>query len=671
MRILVLFFIISMFDTQFIYSQSENLDSLASQVEKMSNKDTSKIKLMYQVGGKYLQRDPRKSNNYGRLSLELSKKINYKYGIGLSSKLIADVFLMTSEYDSANHYYKKGISIFKEVNDFELLHKSYNNYGISLYYLGRYNESLVLYQNHLNSFTNTLDSALLIGTYGNIGLINFAKGNFKKALDNYFLVLRLEVKYDSSRRIGQAFENIGETYLSLGNYDLAEVYANKSLTEYKKHSELVHYISALNLVGKILLIKEDLDKSLACFEEVIYISEELKEVARKGIAKHQIGLIYEKQKKINEAISSLLESQLIFKQTGSTKEEAEVLLSLGGIFFKNLNNHNQTENYLQQSRKLSKRIGARDIQMKALYTLSMLKKKQNQFKNSLKYFETFSTLKDSLFNEEKSRQIVEIQNKYEAERKEKLIHQQNLRISNQESKLLKNTSSNRAIVFGFSSVIFLLTASIGSLLIKHKYDSLKNSELLLTSKVATLKNQLSPHFLFNSLNVLSSLINKNHEKADNFIFELSKLYRYILDNIDRPLVVNKDEVTFTKSFFEILKMRFGDKINLKISLDNDVLENHCVPPMTLQLLIENAVKHNRISTENPLELEITKKNDKYILIKNNLHKKEKVNSTKLGLKNLKFMYSHLFHKEIIIIEDSVFFYAFIPLIKTPHDHTNN
>lgn len=177
----------------------------------------------------------------------------------------------------------------------------------------------------------------------------------------------------------------------------------------------------------------------------------------------------------------------------------------------------------------------------------------------------------------------------------------------------------------------------------------------------SLRSQVNPHFLFNSLNTLSSLVYDNQEKAELFIRELSDVYRYILENRENELIKLEKELLVAKSYIYLNQIRFGEnlKVNINIQEQSDQI---MIAPLTLQLLIENAIKHNVISEKKPLFLSI-QKNENYLVVKNNLQKKEsKDYSSGLGLKNIKSRYSFLSEKEVGIFEDEKEFVVKIPLI---------
>jgi len=173
---------------------------------------------------------------------------------------------------------------------------------------------------------------------------------------------------------------------------------------------------------------------------------------------------------------------------------------------------------------------------------------------------------------------------------------------------------------------------------KSKSEELEKENTLI--RFETLKSQLNPHFLFNSLNVLSSLIKSEPEKAQNFVDEFSSVYRYTLDVIEKPVVEFKEELEYARSFLFLQKIRFGEALIVEINVDASKL-HLLVPPLALQTLLENAFKHNRVSSNSPLQIKIYDK-ENLIVVQNNLQLKlNSVESKGIGLSNLQKRYELL------------------------------
>jgi len=184
---------------------------------------------------------------------------------------------------------------------------------------------------------------------------------------------------------------------------------------------------------------------------------------------------------------------------------------------------------------------------------------------------------------------------------------------------------------------------------------------MLQYKYESLQNQINPHFLFNSFNVLSDLVYEDQNKAIAFIRQLSQLFRYVLDSRDRELVTIKEEMEFIEAFSYLLQTRFEDKLIIKQEFE--AREDEMIVPMTLQLLIENCVKHNEISASQPLTVQIMRKGE-YLKVENNLQLKSAgLDSKKTGLSNIRQQFKYFTDKEIVFTETDRSYSVEVPVIK--------
>ncbi|MCF8715173.1 2TM domain-containing protein [Joostella atrarenae] len=182
-----------------------------------------------------------------------------------------------------------------------------------------------------------------------------------------------------------------------------------------------------------------------------------------------------------------------------------------------------------------------------------------------------------------------------------------------------------------------------------------------TAQFDALKNQLDPHFLFNSLNVLTSLIEENPKGAQKFTTSLSKVYRYVLEQKSKELVTVAEEITFAQTYIDLLRMRFEESIIFNVS-EELLTEEAKVVPLSLQLLLENAVKHNQVSPNKPLEITITKA-DNYLVVTNNLQPKSVVKTSNgVGLLNIQQRYHLLTSRDVLINKEKKYFNVSIPML---------
>ena len=223
-----------------------------------------------------------------------------------------------------------------------------------------------------------------------------------------------------------------------------------------------------------------------------------------------------------------------------------------------------------------------------------------------------------------------------------------------------------SVVYG--TITFLLLLAIYELAyhfarLRHtekERDRLEKEKL--QAELQHLKGIVNPHFLFNNLNSLSSLISENPARAEDFLNELTKVFRYLLRNNETELTTLGEELQFLKSYYSLLETRYGVGLAMNLKIDS-AYESFLLPPLTLQLLVENAVKHNQIQKECPLRIELFVDGDNLLVVRNNLSLKDRlVESTGIGLRNINSRYKLLNHQPPIIYKDNDFFSVIIPLI---------
>lgn len=182
------------------------------------------------------------------------------------------------------------------------------------------------------------------------------------------------------------------------------------------------------------------------------------------------------------------------------------------------------------------------------------------------------------------------------------------------------------------------------------------------AQLAALKSQVNPHFLFNSLSILSSLVESDPKLSSRFIGQLARVYRYTLEQQDQPLVLLQTELSFIESYIFLLKIRFHDKFDVSLHVPEAVTLQRRIAPLTLQLLVENVVKHNQMSEEQPLQVLITVAGEE-LLVRNNVQRRPTPGaSMHVGLSNIKERYGYLTSRPVIVEEINSQFVVRIPLL---------
>ncbi len=220
----------------------------------------------------------------------------------------------------------------------------------------------------------------------------------------------------------------------------------------------------------------------------------------------------------------------------------------------------------------------------------------------------------------------------------------------------------RAMLLGFGIMVF----NVLYFSVKQKKDLEQQMTLLqkevMTSKYKSLKNQISPHFLFNSLNTLTSLMYEDRDLASDFVTRLASSYRYILDNKEEDVVSLEKELNFLDSFIFMMNVRHSDAIFIETNVGVSPLE-YCIPTLSLQMLVENAMKHNFFSKEQPMYIRVYTVGKIALVVENTLRKREPLTeTTQLGITNIQKRYTFYTNQEVTIEDKDGLFKVTMPLL---------
>jgi len=231
--------------------------------------------------------------------------------------------------------------------------------------------------------------------------------------------------------------------------------------------------------------------------------------------------------------------------------------------------------------------------------------------------------------------------------------------------------SNDLMIYTVSNIILVIVLEAWMFYDSNRIAQLESKLLkdrLLKMNYEMLKNQIKPHFLFNSMSVLSGLINHDPEVAQKFIKEYTSMYRYIIESLEVPVTKLSDEIKFVESYIYLQQQRFGPSLIVSKHIEID-LEKYVLPPMSLQVIIENAIKHNTIDNESPLTIHIYNiQTDIYV--KNNIQPKmSSVNSTHIGQKNLISRYELICKRSPVFMEYENYYIGMIPVLNPDFELT--
>ncbi len=449
-------------------------------------------------------------------------------------------------------------------------------------------------------------------SYNAIGIIYWYQGNYPKALEYQYKVLKISEEAGDKRRIAGSLNNIGNIYHEQGDLSKALEDQYKALKIYEEIGAKPDIANLLNNIGVIYRKQNDYTKALIYHYKALKIREEIGDKAPIASSLNNIGVLYYEQSNYPKAIDEYNKALKIFNEIGDKKNIANLLINIGNNYFKQ-KKYQEALSYQNQSLIPAKEIGYLEGIKEAEKSLSEIYEQLNDNDDALTHYKKYITVRDSVFNETKSKQITEMRTKYEVNQKEKEIA---LLTNEKKLKETKYYSIILSILFIFILLFALYSRyHVRQKLLAEKQKLMLEKQLIEIEQRALLL-QMNPHFIFNSLSSIGSLIYENKPQiAVKYLTKFSRLMRLILEYSLESAIPLEKEVELLKCYVELEQFRFEDKFDFTVFVDPEITKDITIPPMLIQPHVENAILHglNTKSSKGHLEIKINALNDNTII----------------------------------------------------------
>lgn len=490
------------------------------------------------------------------------------------------------------------------------------------------------------------------------GLLLMIKGVAETSLGNDNAALRNHMRsyhlFDSiNYNYGKIYSlcNIAITHLNMYNYKEGREYALKALaiTDKDDHNNLkTIYVN----LGVSYEYEENDQKAIEYYRKAIPHLEKMKDYNGMAITYHNIGGIYNETGDYANAQLYNLKALEYQKRSGSKNTLAMISFSLADIY-REYKEYKKAGEYLESGHALAQELKS-PYYMDLYYEgMARLFEKKGDHRNRAIYLERLIVHRDSTFSEEKLAATTALEAEFRNSLKTKEIELLKTQKKLDDEKIERNTITrwvSLIILLLCLVIIFVLYRNYrlkqrANLLLGYEKLQLEEENLQLENEnilvqFDTLKNQVSPHFLFNSLNALASLIKSDPDKAVEFTGVFAKIFRNVLELKDRHLIKLHEELQHVNNYFYLQKMRFGDSLLVNTSIPADRLNDY-LPHFSLQMVVENAIKHNAATQAQPLHITISVEGD-YLKVVNNLQYRRNVeDSTGMGINNIISRYKFL------------------------------
>ncbi len=444
-----------------IFAQKEVLNKQGFQADASTLNDSAEA---------LLNSDLDKSIIYAKQALDLNKGSDPLIQKARSQRIIADAWYYKNEYLKAIEFYMASAETEKKESG-EMTrnyHLRLSDVGFCYMKLAMYNKADAYYLQSLEIARALGDTSEMASNLNNLGFNAGGRGNYGKAISYFDQTLSLDLKRKNDEDISVDLNNIGKVYFSWKKYDRALEYYRESLARAiaagNKNMEAIR----LSNIGQAYNAMDETEKALDYLNQALDLDQKLGNIEKTGIRHSHLGLVYLKQGKHEEAFESLTKAIGIFEKTNNVPSKIITLNHLGDLM-KARGKYDEAQRYFNESLDLSKRLGLKVQQMRSAKNISNIYKKTGDFENALRYFETYTQLKDSIFDEEKHRQLAEFEARYETEKKE------------QENELLRQDAKiqrKQKTIFIVSGIALLFIAISFIILFSYKRKSLIQKQKL-------------------------------------------------------------------------------------------------------------------------------------------------------------------------------------------------
>ncbi|MCD4745469.1 MAG: tetratricopeptide repeat protein, partial [Bacteroidales bacterium] len=564
---LILVLIITLNSFDLLLSQSLETDSLEN-VLKSATVD-ERIKILKGLAKKNFSTSPMKTIEYSKRVLELAQKTDNIIEEAVAFRYIGSGYYTIGSSHEAIKYFQQSVNLYEKLENKQKTSTLLSYIGMAYKDLGEYDkaskylfESLIVAEEMLledaSEEKRTNLKITIIDIYNSLGNVYSKLYKNDKALEYYNKTYELGLEIDDKQGIATALHNMGNINLDFGNLDTAEVLLKRSL-------EIKTQYGAKNSIPSTL---------------------------------HNLADVYWNKKDYAEAYNLYEQAIKMNRETGNNYSLAYGLNNIGGLCIE-LKEFEKGIKFLSEAQKIAAKMDSKDRLKENYLITSDLYFAMNEFEKSLHYHKLLSEIKDTIYNENSSKQIAEMQTKYETEKKEKEIQIQSLKLENRESLIIFI-----AVFILFITLVVVLLFNRYKLKQRNFQNELEKSNLEIEQKL--LRSQMNPHFIFNSLNSIKSFIIENEpDSAEIYLGKFAKLMRYILDNSRESFIPVEDEINTLQLYMELERVRFSNKFDFKINIEPEIdVERTYIPPMLIQPFVENSILHGVTKKTNKGEIDL-------------------------------------------------------------------
>lgn len=588
-RIAVLILFISF--APFAFAQQKIIDSLEQQLLNPTNGNT-KAENLNKLSYYYSRSDPDKGLKKADEAMMLAQKNKEVFQVGVANEYKGFNHKALGNDSIALEFYATAGSIYKALDSIRPLAILSLNKGIFQRQRGKNNEAIENFQTAVESFAKDKDSLLLGYSLGCIGYSHTQLGNYAVAMDSFLKGATLLEQSNNEKTMyyGSIMGDLGVLHQKLEKFEMALSYHNQCLSIYKENDYQRGIASQLNDIATIYSKQKEYEKALETYFAAYEIKKKIKNTRDIANALGNIGITYSKLNQLSQATMYLDSALVLETELNDNIRLASIYESFGDISLLK-NEIPKAEQYYNKGVFYAEKANSRKQVYLGKMGLSKSLSEKKDYKAAYKVLNEAITLNESLTSDDKKEEIATLKAQYEYD-KEKAVLQANFEKDKaidqakiEQQVLVRNTAIGGGIL-GMAVIV------IGFVLTRRKREAELNTKIV-TSQLQTLKAQLSPHFIFNTLNSINDYIQNNQrDVASTYLTRFSKMMRKILENSTEEEIPLSEEIDFLENYIKLEQERLENKFSYSITVDKEIdVKETLIPPGLLQPFVENSIWH--------------------------------------------------------------------------------
>lgn len=511
---------------------------------------------------------------------------------------VARIWEQKRNIDKMIYYSVKALTLGRELTNYGIINVAANDIGYGYIFKDKYDSAAFYF--HISYDANQLlgDSLRMASCKNNLFVSYFRLGQFEKAVASLIESLKIKENFPDHRSYLSGMLNLTDVYIKLEQFPEAKSAIQKAIAGCKIYKFYDLEVKFLSNYGSILSIENQADSALIYHRNAMLLSDSIGLEFEKGKALRNMGSAYVSLGNDQLAIKYGLEALVILKKFKALRSIGFAENNLA-ISYLNLNKPHLAKDHIFEALRISNEIDELELRTKVNKTLSRYFETVGNYKKALEHFRSYKQFDDSLNSLSTKKAIHELEAKYESEKKEneiiRLTGENQLKLFELAEKAQK-IRQNRTIVASIISVGILMLLIIYLFFNRYKLRQrnlqIKLQRQKLEIEHRMLRSQMNPHFIFNSLNSINSLIMSNDvEQANAYLLKFSGLMRSILENSRNEFIALSDEITMMKLYAQVEQLRHQASFDIRFEDDIEESEFVAIPPMLMQPFLENAIKH--------------------------------------------------------------------------------